>query len=309
MTKEYNVKINQEDKVFRTSIGFGVTTSNFYIYKQSGQTVKQYVDALNGIARRDLVGKKYCNMSSSTFSSFNWHRNLIEDMGMDYYNVGVGGARCRCLSNSSFSLNYDDTDKDKIILNMLAKLLTRHVEENYTPDFVVICCILNDCKDLSSEQINTYIGTSDNVLSETLPSFDCSSASSIETDFTSFIRSSNFNRLVSMYCFRIALELLSRELPTTQVVVVSSQYCNVSFMLPEAISFFNEEQRKLCKAYSIPYIDLNSEVGVNFVNYKTYLAPQGDPVYYIHPNTNGENLYYNYMRLQLEKTLVCKSAT
>ena len=311
MTKEYNVKINPEDKVFRTSIGFGVTTSNFYIYKQSGQTVKQYVDALNGIARRDLVGKKYCNMSSSTFSSFNWHKNLIEDMGMEYYNVGVGGARCRGLTTSKFSLNYDNTDSDKIILNMLAKLLTKHVTDGYTPDFVVICCVLNDCSNLAAEQIETYIGTSDSVLAENLPTFNCESASSIETDFTDFIEGSNFNRLVSMYCFRIALELMSKELPTTQVVVVSSQYCNVSYMSQEAISFFNGEQEKLCKAYSIPYIDLNSEVGVNFVNYKTYLSQQGSSpnYYYIHPNANGENLYYNYMKLQLEKTLVCKSET
>ena len=285
---------------------------DFYIYFGNGKIVKEAISEIQGgyKLRSDLLGKDYVNMSSSTFSSViggvEWHRDLVTKMGMIYNNIGRGGSFYRCFSDTQFNLNYQDLDTqyehDWVILNQVANLLTQHVNSGYYPHFVVSCCGLNDVKKTLvpvDSNLQELIGSADDALQMAMPSLDCTSAANIESSFSAFYSSVDYATLKTklMNCMRIALEVLLRELPKTQIIVVSTQQVTSTSFNQDAITYMNNEQRKLCQYYSIPFVEMKQEVGINAINGSTFL---GDG---LHPNTNGRLLYTGYMKNKLNQVL------
>ena len=266
---------------------------------------------LSGYERPDLVGKEYANVSSSTFSSYGWHKKCVENMGMVYSNFGIGGGSHRCYSTTRFNLNFQGNGEpttDRVILNMVAKLCTEAVVNGYNPDVIASCCVLNDCYKSAipdGSDVSVKIGNAEDALSIVMPNFDLSSAESIASSFTSFFDSSDPTivsyRNNSTICNRIALELLSRAFPKACIVVCSCQQVTSDSFNQDAISYFNEQQKKLCQYYAIPYIDINAECGINRVTASTFLKSD-----LLHPNSNGELVYTNYYTRQINSRLFLK---
>ncbi len=317
--KEYVVDVPQNQGVthFRVTCGYytNVPVNGFYIYFEKGKTIKQYIDdefnERQTHPRQELVGKRYCNMSSSTFSSFTWHKNLVESLGMAYNNVGMGGAAHRCYPSTIFSLDYQNPDTsqapvaNRVILNQVANILTQYFNNAYYPHFIVSCCVLNDCSpsSVSLNQIGTAAEANNVDFSDTpiiSALFDCASASDVATNFNAFFIG-NAGNYSSMVCFRLAMELLSYYLPKTQIIVSSCQKIGSPSFNYYAIDQFNVEQEKMCEILSIPYIRLNSEVGINSRNLSTWLGDDS-----LHPNNAGQMLYTNYFREQLLQRLVVR---
>lgn len=233
-------------------------------------------------------------------------------MGMNYWNVGIGGAAHRCYSGAEYSPNYQTETgyTNRNILNQVAKILVRHFNEDYYPHFIVSCCVLNDCN-IQDSQVETKIGTSATALNFDFNSdptisnlFGCTSATDVADRFTAFFiaHNSGTNILNSMTSFRLALELLCYYLPKTQILVSSCQYTANEAYNQNAIKQFNAEQEKLCAELSIQYIPLYREMGINKVNHSTWLKNDN-----LHPNEDGEVLYTEYFRNRLNQNLVLRS--
>ena len=147
------------------------------------------------------------------------------------------------------------------------------------------------------------MGSVDDAVAATLPSFDLSTAESIVNDFTAFFNDSTLSDFKSkaVYMMRLALELISEKLPKTQVLICSCQsVLNTSFN-QSAIDYFNDAQKQLAHYYSMPYIDINGEVGINRVTATTFLKSDQ-----LHPNTAGALAYTNYYREQLINRIAFK---
>ena len=276
--------------------------------------------ALEEMKRKDLVDKKYANMSSSTFTSAlnpspftskKWHKECVEDMGMIYADYGMGGTCYRCYSSTQFSLDYQNSDQtlypttDRVMLNQVAKICTDAANNGYYPDIISSCCVLNDCYNSTSDLINK-IGTADEAFSITMPTFDLSTASTIERDFTAFFNSTDTEivsiRNKSCNCMRLVLELLSRRFPKTQMIIWSCQQVTSSSINQEAVTLWNQEQKKITQRLAIKYVDLNAECGINQITASTFLNSDG-----LHPNIDGQIVYYNYVKEKLNNIVALKN--
>lgn len=268
--------------------------------------------------RKDIVNKKYANMSSSTFSSAigpspfaskKWHKELIEDLGMEYSDYGMGGTRYRCYASTKFSLDYQNSDQtlyptaNRVMLNQVAKICTDAANDGYYPDIITSCCVLNDCYN-TTDLINK-IGTAEEAFAQTLPEFDLSTAATIERDFTAFYESTDPDiidfKSKSCNCMRLVYDLLSRRFPKAQIIIWSCQQVTYSGMNQDAITHFNEEQKKIAKKFAIQYVDLNAECGVNQITASTFLNSDG-----LHPNASGQTVYYNYVKEKLNSVIALK---
>ena len=386
--REYIVDIPEGATHLRTmtKVFSKLTSSNFYVYGLKGKNVVQMIEELKQqIAqgkRIDIVGKRYVNMSSSTFS-YPWHGALVESLGMEYLHVGMGGASHRCSKYTRFGLDYQngnlhyfivDTDYglttppsdgdtyttsngttvtvkkvyqldnnqyfiktekagsipsgggtltrltgsgdssiiyslqsaayERVILNQIANLLTTHFNEGYYPHFIVSCCVINDCgSSISAASIGTAASAMDADFTESHVAalFLCDDASEVATAFENFFYVNN-GSYSSATCFRLAIELLSHYFPAAQIIVSSCQIINNDSYSDALIGLFNEAQEELCAKYSIPYVRLNNEVGINKINITTWLKSDK-----LHPNTDGEMLYTNYFKEQLNHVLVVRN--
>lgn len=268
--------------------------------------------------RKDIVNKKYANMSSSTFTSAmnpsqfaskRWHKELIEDLGMEYSDYGMGGTRYRCYASTKFSLDYQKSDQtlyptvDRVMLNQVAKICTDAANGGYYPDMITSCCVLNDCYN-AADLINK-IGTAEEAFAQTLPDIDLSTAATIERDFTAFYESTDPDIVAfkgkSCNCMRLVYELLSRRFPKAQIIIWSCQQVTNSTMNQDAITHFNEEQKKIAKKLAIQYVDLNAECGINQITASTFLRDDG-----LHPNIDGQTVYYNYVKEKLNNIIALK---
>ena len=259
--------------------------------------------------RKDLFGRKYANVSSSTFSAYAWHELCVKYLGMEYSDFGMKGASHKVYASAKYNPDYQvDTEPtvDRCVMNMLAKLFLENVNSGYYPDVIASCCVLNDCyKSIVPVGTDpaTVMGSVEDAVAATLPSFDLSTAESIVSDFTAFFNDSTLSDFKSkaVYMMRLALELISEKLPKTQMLICSCQtVLNTSFN-QSAIDYFNEAQKKLAHYYSMPYVDLNGEVGINRVTATTFLKSD-----LLHPNTAGALVYSNYYREQLINRIAFK---
>lgn len=259
--------------------------------------------------RKDLFGRKYANVSASTFSAYTWHELCVKYLGMDYSDFGMKGSSHKVYASARYNPDYQvDTEPtaDRCVMNMLAKLFIENADNGYYPDVIASCCVLNDCyKSIVPVGTDpaTVMGSVDDAVAATLPSFDLSTEQSIISSFTAFFNDSTLSDFKSkaVYMMRLALELISEKLPKTQVLICSCQtVLNTSFN-QSAIDYFNEAQKQLAHYYSMPYIDINGEVGINRVTATTFLKSDQ-----LHPNTAGALAYTNYYREQLINRIAFK---
>ena len=314
---EYKVTVPNGATHFRTmqKVFSKLTSSNFYAYGIKGNNVVQLIDNIEqqiiNRLRTDLIGKKYCNMSASTFS-YPWHGSLVEAMGMSYNNIGMGGTRYRMKSDSHFSLTYqtDEGAANRVMMNEVGNILTQHLNNAYYPNFIVSCAVLNDCEisafltdgQLDDTKITNLIGTAEQAMEWEFPNYlNCSTIANIASSFETFI-TSDAHRYNAMFCMRVCLQLLVANLPLTQIICSSAQYVGNPSYSNEVSHYFTNEQKKLCKMMSIPYINLRDEIGINEFNYTTYLGNDN-----LHPNNVGFSLYTEYMHNQLLQKLVVRN--
>ena len=256
----------------------------------------------------EFKGKKYANISSSTFSSFKWHQNTVEKLGFEYSNFGMGGACHRPYTGAKFNLNYQDRTEptaDRNILNQVAKICTEYLSSGYYPDVIASCCVLNDCYTSAipvGTDPTTKMGTAEDAMAATLPELDFSTAENIETSFSAFFDSTDpaivAVRGNSMKMMRLSFELLMKRFPFAQIIICSCQQVTSDSFNQEAITLFNQEQQKLAKLLAIPYVDINGECGINQVTADTFLKSD-----HLHPNNAGQTVYYNYMLEKLNSVI------
>ena len=248
----------------------------------------------------EFKGKKYANISSSTFSSFQWHQSTVEKLGFEYTNFGMGGACHRPYNNAKFNLNYQDKNEptaDRNILNQVAKICTEYLSSGYYPDVIVSCCVLNDCYTSAfpvGTDPATKIGSAEEAMAATLPQLDLTSAQTIEDTFSAFFDSDSPDVVAvrgnSMKMMRLSFELLMQRFPFAQIIICSCQQVTSTSFNQEAITLFNQEQKKLAQLLAMPYIDINGECGINQITASTFLRDD-----HLHPNAAGQTVYSNYM--------------
>lgn len=248
----------------------------------------------------EFKGKKYANISSSTFSSFQWHQSTVEKLGFEYTNFGMGGACHRPYNNAKFNLNYQDKTEptaDRNILNQVAKICTEYLSSGYYPDVIASCCVLNDCYTNAipvGTDPATKIGSAEEAMAATLPQLDLTSAQTIEDTFSAFFDSDSPDVVAvrgnSMKMMRLSFELLMQRFPFAQIIICSCQQVTSDSFNQEAITLFNQEQKKLAQLLAIPYIDINGECGINQITASTFLRDD-----HLHPNAAGQTVYSNYM--------------
>ena len=256
----------------------------------------------------EFKGKKYANISSSTFSSFLWHQSVVEKLGFEYTNFGMGGACHRPYNNAKFNLNYQDKTEptaDRNILNQVAKICTEAITDDYYPDVIVSCCVLNDCYTSAipvGTDPATKIGSAEEAMEATLPQLDLTSAQTIEDTFSAFFDSDSPDVVAvrgnSMKMMRLSFELLMQRFPFAQIIICSCQQVTSTSFNQEAITLFNQEQKKLAQLLAIPYVDINGECGINKVTASTFLKSDN-----LHPNNAGQTVYSNYMIEKLNSVI------
>ena len=187
----------------------------------------------------------------------------------------------------------------------MAKICTEAITDDYYPDVIVSCCVLNDCYTSAipvGTDPATKIGSAEEAMEATLPQLDLTSAQTIEDTFSAFFDSDSPDVVAvrgnSMKMMRLSFELLMQRFPFAQIIICSCQQVTSTSFNQEAITLFNQEQKKLAQLLAIPYVDINGECGINKVTASTFLKSDN-----LHPNNAGQTVYSNYMIEKLNSVI------